>query len=104
MCICGGLEATSVFQNDYIYNQVVNLIRKHLLQANLRFLYQEQNVALFYLLLMLWGLICMCLVYIKQLETLRGGRSPRPDGTQLWLLQGRECEMAEVLMRTCEIP
>lgn len=55
------------------------------------------------LLLILWVLICMCLVYIKQPENLRGGRSPRPDDTCLGLLQGIKCEIAEALMRTCDI-
>lgn len=55
------------------------------------------------LLLILWVLICMCLVYIKQPENPRGGRSPRPDDTCLGLLQGIKCEIAEALMRTCDI-
>lgn len=67
------------------------------------FLHQEQNITLYYLLLILWVLICMCLVYVKQLENVGGGRSPRPDDTRLGLLQGTECEIAEILMRTYDI-
>lgn len=66
-------------------------------------LHQEQNITLYYLLFILWVLIGMCLVYEKQFENPGVGISPRPDDTHLRLLQGTECEIAEVLMRTYDI-
>lgn len=40
--------------------------------------------------------------YIKQLENLKSGKSPRPDDTHLRLLWRIKCEIAEVLLRTCD--
>lgn len=73
-----------------------------MLQANLRFLHQEQKITPCCLLSVLWISDLLVPILDKATKECKVG-SPRPDDTRLGFLQGIKCEVTLVLMGTCAI-